>query len=217
MDLMFELTDLEARPSHTAQAEDFLALDTGAQSCFGLIEGRCDGLSFIGKGGPEVGRLGCVGRVRLWPPHLNCHGGNITGRVGRCICTSELRPVNPRIEIGPPQWGASNGRSCEILRTPGDGSSLSQMLGHDHPAGIADKAQAEYFCGFLEQEKSELQARLAAQTRRLTMCMTEGEMTPISHVRRAIRTTEGDLGAIDRMLKALRRRFPAEEDVRRRA
>ena len=91
------------------------------------------------------------------------------------------------------------------------------MLGQHHPAGPADKAQAEYFCGFLEQEKSELQARLAAQTRRLTMSMTVGAMTPISHVRRAIRTTEGELGAIDRMLKALRQRIPDPEDLRRRA
>ena len=35
------------------------------------------------------------------------------------------------------------------------------------------------------------------------MAMTVGEMTPISHVRRAIRSTEGQLGAIDRMLTAL--------------
>ncbi|WP_272954467.1 hypothetical protein [Mycolicibacterium agri] len=34
------------------------------------------------------------------------------------------------------------------------------MLGQHHPAARADKAQAEYFCGFLEQEKSELQRRV---------------------------------------------------------
>ncbi|PEG32880.1 hypothetical protein CQY20_33900 [Mycolicibacterium agri] len=49
------------------------------------------------------------------------------------------------------------------------------------------------------------------------MAMTVGEMTPISHVRRAIRTAEGELGAIDRMPKALKRRFPAEDELRRRA
>jgi hypothetical protein len=106
----------------------------------------------------------------------------------------------------------------EIVQTPDDGSTFSRMLAHHHPAGRAEKAQAEYFCGFLEQEKSELEARLAVQTRRLTMAITNGAMTPISQVRRAIRTTEGDLGAIDRMLKALRGRFPdAEDDLRRRA
>src|SRR5262245_33932245 len=105
----------------------------------------------------------------------------------------------------------------EILRRPGDGSSLIPMLGHRHPTGRADKAQAEYFCVFLEQEKSELQARLAAQTRRLTRAITVGEMTPVSHARCAIRTTERELGAIDRMLKALRRRFPDDDDLRRRA
>jgi hypothetical protein len=91
------------------------------------------------------------------------------------------------------------------------------MLGHHHPAGRADTAQAEYFCRFLQLEKSELEARLAAQTRQLTRAMTIGEMTPISHVRCAIRTTEGQLGAIERMLKALRRRFPDQDDLRRRA
>jgi hypothetical protein len=50
---MLEFSDLEARPSHTAQPDYFLALDAGAKACFGLIEGRGDGLSFIGKGGPE--------------------------------------------------------------------------------------------------------------------------------------------------------------------
>lgn len=103
------------------------------------------------------------------------------------------------------------------LQTAVDGSTWTRMLGQHHPAGTADKAQAEYYRSFLEQEKSELEALLAAQTRRLTVCMTEGEMTPISHVRCAIRTTEGQLGVIDRMLKALLRRFPAEEDLRRRA
>ena len=84
-------------------------------------------------------------------------------------------------------------------------------------AATADQAQAAYYRGFLEQEKSELEVLLAAQTRRLTVCMTEGEMTPISHVRCASRATEGQLGVIDRMPKAILRRFPDEEDLRRRA
>jgi hypothetical protein len=91
------------------------------------------------------------------------------------------------------------------------------MLEHHRPAGLADTAQSEIFCNFLAQEKGELQAQLATQTRRLTMCMTAGDMTSISDVRRAIRTAERDLGAIDRMLDALRRRFPDGDDLRRRA
>jgi hypothetical protein len=91
------------------------------------------------------------------------------------------------------------------------------MSEHHRPAGLADTAQSGIFCGFLEQEKCELEAQLATQTRRLTMCMTAGEMTSISDVRRAIRTAERDLGAIDRMLDALRRRFPDGDDLRRRA
>lgn len=86
----------------------------------------------------------------------------------------------------------------------------------DVPA-VADVMQAEYFRGFLEQERSELVARLAAQTRRLTECMTLGALTPISHLRHAIRVSECDLRVIDRMVDALKGRFPEESDVRRRA
>jgi hypothetical protein len=91
------------------------------------------------------------------------------------------------------------------------------MSEHHRPAGLADTAQSEVFCGCLEQEKCELQGQLATQTRKLTMCLTAGDMTPISEIRRAIRTAERDLGAIDRMLDALRRRFPDGDDLRRRA
>ncbi|GFG50592.1 hypothetical protein CQY20_33850 [Mycolicibacterium agri] len=70
---MLEFTDLQASPSHTAQPDQFLALDTGAESCFGLIKGRGDRLSLIGKGDPEISRLGRVSRPALcWQTHLNC-------------------------------------------------------------------------------------------------------------------------------------------------
>ena len=53
-------------------------------------------------------------------------------------------------------------------------------------ASAADVMQAEYFRGFLDQQRYELTDQLASLTRRLTACMTRGEMTAISHVRRAI-------------------------------
>ena len=84
-------------------------------------------------------------------------------------------------------------------------------------ASAADVMQAEYFRGFLDQQRSELTDQLASLTRRLTACMTRGEMTAISHVRRAIRGVEADIHAIDRMAQALTRRFPDDADVKRRA
>jgi hypothetical protein len=91
------------------------------------------------------------------------------------------------------------------------------MLGHFDPESLADKAQAEYYRGLLEEKKSELEELLVVQTRLLTMCTNGGELTSIGQVRVAIRKTEGDLGAIGRMLRALGRRFPDEEDLLRRA
>jgi hypothetical protein len=91
------------------------------------------------------------------------------------------------------------------------------MLGQQDPAGLADKAQAKYYRGLLEQKKSELEERLAAQTRLLAMCTNGGELTSISQADVAIRKTVGDLGAIDRMLTALGRRFPDQEELRSRA
>jgi hypothetical protein len=93
---------------------------------------------------------------------------------------------------------------------------LTRMLGRHHLAGVADMAQAEYYRGVLEQEKSELQALLAVQTRQLTRCMAVDAVAAASDERRAICRTERDLGVIDRMLRALGRRFPDEEDLRRR-
>lgn len=66
-------------------------------------------------------------------------------------------------------------------------------------ASAADAMQAEYFRGFLDQQQSALTDQLASLTRRLTACMTRGETTTISHVRRAIRGVEAEIHAIDRM------------------
>ncbi|MDH6243631.1 hypothetical protein M2432_001266 [Mycobacterium sp. OTB74] len=94
---------------------------------------------------------------------------------------------------------------------------LTRMWGQHHPTGVADKAQAQYYRAFLEQKKSELEELLAVQALRLTMCTNGGELTSISQARVAISKTVGDLGAIDRMLRALGRRFPDEKELRRRA
>lgn len=91
------------------------------------------------------------------------------------------------------------------------------MLADKQVAASADALQPEYFRGFLEHERSELAGHLATLTRRLTECMMTSEMTPISHVRRAIRGAEGQLRVIDRMMDALEGRFPEEGDIRRRA
>jgi len=81
------------------------------------------------------------------------------------------------------------------------------MLGNEQVAASADAMQAEYFCGLLQAQRSELGALLASLTRRLTECMTEGEMTPISQVRHAIRDVEWEVSAVDRMLSRLDQRF----------
>src|SRR5262249_55887447 len=67
-----------------------------AYTLFGVVVCSC----------PRRAAIKPPGRVsrpaRFCPPHPNSHCGNITGRIDRCICTLELRPVNPQIEIGPP-------------------------------------------------------------------------------------------------------------------
>jgi hypothetical protein len=84
-------------------------------------------------------------------------------------------------------------------------------------AMAADVMQAEYFKGFLEQERDESGARLAALTRRLTECLAAGDMTQISHLRGMIRHAEDELRRIDRMMDALRGRFPPEGEPPHRA
>ena len=94
---MLEFTDLEACASRSAEPDCVVALDTSAKLCFGLTKSSGDGLSLIGEGGPEVGRLRRVSRVRLWPPHLNGHRGNITGLMGRVATPSQM-PFQPLLE-----------------------------------------------------------------------------------------------------------------------
>jgi hypothetical protein len=88
---------------------------------------------------------------------------------------------------------------------------------------VADAAQAAYFRLHLLQERRDLAAMLARHTKSLTRCTTEGDMRPMSDIRRHIRTIERELQSIDRMVEALDDRFPDEaattesEPTRRRA
>jgi hypothetical protein len=86
------------------------------------------------------------------------------------------------------------------------------MSGDMRAAAAADAMQAEYFKSFLEQELSESAARLAALNRRLTQYMTSGQTTHISHLLAVIRAAEDELHGIERMVHALRRRFPEGGD-----
>jgi hypothetical protein len=92
----------------------------------------------------------------------------------------------------------------------------------EHVQAVADAAQADYFRFQLQRERSELASILVKQTKSLTRCMTEGDMRPLSDIRRHIRTVERELQLVDRMVEALDDRFPAEAagisgPVRRRA
>jgi Mg2+ and Co2+ transporter CorA len=78
---------------------------------------------------------------------------------------------------------------------------------------VADAAQAAYFRAHLQQDHSDLSTILAKQTHSLTRCVTEGNMRPMSDIRRHIRTIERELQSIDRMLEALDDRFPEMADV----
>src|SRR5262245_20898987 len=90
-------------------------------------------------------------------------------------------------------------------------SSLNRMFG-EKEAAAADALQAEYFKVYLEQERAESAARLAALTRRLIAYQASGEVGHISHLRGVIRVAEEELRGIERMAKALRGRFPEEGD-----
>ena len=72
---------------------------------------------------------------------------------------------------------------------------------------VADVAQAAYFRSHLHQDRSDLSVMLAKHTRSLTRCMTEGNVRPMSDIRRHIRTVEREMQTIDRMLEALDDRF----------
>jgi hypothetical protein len=68
--------------------------------------------------------------------------------------------------------------------------------------------QADYFRFQSQQERSEIAAILANDTKSLTRCMTEGDTGPVGDIRRHIRTVERRLQLIDRMVDALDDRFP---------
>jgi hypothetical protein len=89
------------------------------------------------------------------------------------------------------------------------------MSGDKQAAAVADAMQAEYFKGFLEQERLESAARLAALMGHLTECLAAGDTTHISHLRRVIRKADNELRGIDRMADALKQRFPREDELRR--
>jgi len=91
------------------------------------------------------------------------------------------------------------------------------MSGDTHAGTAADALQADYFKGFLAQERSESASRLAALTRRLTHCVTSDDTRHIGHLRGVIRDAERELHGIDRMIDALTGRFPEEDDLARRA
>src|SRR5262249_50296793 len=95
---MLQHTDLEARASHSAQPDYFLvflALYAGAKSCIGFNKGRGDRLSFVGKGGAEVGRLGT-----RQPRPLMATAPQLSRWQHNRPCGS--LPLKPRIETGPP-------------------------------------------------------------------------------------------------------------------
>lgn len=74
----------------------------------------------------------------------------------------------------------------------------------DEQADLADAMQANAFRAFLDRERRELVAEHAKLVR-------------IGDARCSILRVEGDIRHIDRMLAALVRRFPVDEEVRRRA
>jgi hypothetical protein len=82
-----------------------------------------------------------------------------------------------------------------------------RILGNRDVAASADAFQANYFRGLLMEQRSELNRLCAALTRRLTECMTAGEMTPVSFLRHEIQTIEWETSAVDRMLDHLDQRF----------
>ncbi|MBX7432828.1 hypothetical protein JDV09_12025 [Mycobacterium sp. Y57] len=89
------------------------------------------------------------------------------------------------------------------------------MTANEHASAAADAMQADYFRGLLATLRSELEADLAKQVKRLTVSMTAGDMSAVSVLRRSIRSGEGDLRAIGRMVEALNGRFPGDHADRK--
>ncbi len=81
----------------------------------------------------------------------------------------------------------------------------------EHVQAVADVAQAAYFRLHLLRERCDLAAVLAKHTKSLTRCTTEGDLRPMSDIRRHIRTIERELQSIDRMVEALDDRFQMKQ------
>ncbi len=82
------------------------------------------------------------------------------------------------------------------------------MVGTQQAAALADAMQADYFRAFLCELRADLESDHAKLVRRLTSAQVSGDLRAVSGVRRSIRTAEGDLRAVVRMIDALNMRFP---------
>ncbi|WP_425003858.1 hypothetical protein [Mycolicibacterium sp. S3B2] len=87
------------------------------------------------------------------------------------------------------------------------------MLGNEH-AAVADSQQADYFRAFLTGLRTDMESDLAKQVRRLTASQNAGDLGAVNVLRRAIRTTEGELRTLVGMVDALDGRFPQAPDLR---
>ena len=84
-------------------------------------------------------------------------------------------------------------------------------------AALADAMQAAYYRGVFAEERNELVEALAKNVKLSTNALAAGRMAEVSNLRRIIRQIEGDVRRIDRMVEALGRRFPDDDEVRLRA
>lgn len=93
-------------------------------------------------------------------------------------------------------------------RPVGRGTNFIRMVGNQQAAALADAMQADYFRAFLCQLRSELETDHAKLVKRMTAAQVSGDLRAVGVMRRAIRTAEGDLRAVVRMVDALDVRFP---------
>lgn len=75
-------------------------------------------------------------------------------------------------------------------------------------AAAADYQQAEYLLRYLGSERADLAQKLAMHARILNDARTAGRVGAVSHHRWCIRRLEDDVRAVNRMIDALKRRFP---------
>ena len=79
----------------------------------------------------------------------------------------------------------------------------------EEAAAVADFMQATYYRGFFESERQVLAKDLAKYVKALTESTNSGNISEATRLRRTIRGAEGEIRAIDRLIEALDRRFPA--------